>query len=280
MANKNNSVISKEQVNQLTEILAKLNISANIKSSSTQSVFEGIMQALSKLVEEKEKIGEQWQDTKGVKGVKEEMKKMKKEQRNLEDSVDAVKQRNLKGNIIINSHSNETKKVESLLLDDDNLEEKKMSVLDHVSDLIQEHYEVTIPASDVAACHRLKKGGVLIRFWNRKNGSAYQKLVSAIKCGGKFGKERKEGRVSRTSFNKKPPNMFCCFHLTKKRADIIKHLKALKKAGKIWSFQSNQNGMIYMKATETGPKTALTKDWDDGSESLTYSPEEIDRLLH
>ena len=66
---------------------------------------------------------------------------------------------------------------------------------------------------------------------------------------------------------------------TKKRADIIKHLKELKKKGKIWSFASNQNGVISMKVTEKGEKKILTRDWDDGPEVKTYTVEEIDRIL-
>ena len=103
-------------------------------------------------------------------------------------------------------------KVASLILDDDKLKEQNKSLLDHVTELIYEHYEVQVPHGDVEACHRLKKGGVLIRFWNRKIGSAYQDLVSAIKSGGKFGKEKKAARIAKTPFTRQPPNFFLCFH--------------------------------------------------------------------
>ena len=273
-------IVTEEQVNKLTTILNKLQMKTKIETSNNQSVFDGLLQVLGKLVDERENgQGEGWKDTKGVKTMKDDMSKIRVEQRKMDDGLDAIKQRNLKANIIINSHANEFKKIDSLILEDDELKKQNKSLLEHISELILEHYEVSIPPEDVSACHRLKKGGVLLRFWNRKNGSAYQQIVSAIKCGGKFGKEKKAARVARTPFTKQPPNFFLCFHLTKKRADIIKTLKDLKKKGKIWSFASNQNGVISMKKTETSGKMILTRDWDDGPECKTYTPDEIYKLV-
>ena len=44
-------------------------------------------------------------------------------------------------------------------------------------------YQISIPKEEVAACHRVGDHGIIISFLNRKEGSAYKRLLNPLKSG-------------------------------------------------------------------------------------------------
>ena len=167
-------------------------------------------------------------------------------------------------------------------------EREGLSYTDHILGLVKEHYEVEVPADDVVAIHPTKKEGFcILKIWNRKAGSAYQKLCTAIKTGGKFGRERREkqaeergerrrGQEERTQ--RVRPNFWATFQLTRRRSDLISKLKSLKKEKKISQFSSNENGDIFIKVDQKQKNQRLTYDWKVFN-SKTVTIEEVMKLV-
>ena len=259
--------------------LEKLGISnVKIDFQSPQSIISGLLLALTTAISD----NANWK-TKNDKAKKKEEEHISKDQRATEDSLDAMWQRNLKGNFLINSPENPEKNLKTEILSDDQLREKNISFTDHIRGLVLKHYDVDIPREDISACHRLKSGSALLRVWNRKNEAPYHELVGKVHSGGKAGAERKQARVDKTKLEDLPKrNVFICFQMTKKRGDIIKHLKSHKKSGKIKKFSSNQNGAISMtwipKNMTYEKSIILTRGWDELT-GKTFTIKEIDDLL-
>ena len=53
---------------------------------------------------------------------------------------------------------------------------EKKSVTDHACELLRRKYDIIVPPSDISACQKI---------WNRKEGSAWEKLSNQIKKGGR-----------------------------------------------------------------------------------------------
>ena len=100
----------------------------------------------------------------------------------------------------------------------------------HIIKLVQEKYDITIPESDIQACHRLPNKSVLLKIWNRKEGLAWENLVRKIKS------------PENNSFN-----VYFNFQLTNKRSNLLYECQMLKKTGKIDKFYSDENGHIKLK---------------------------------
>ena len=271
-------VMNTDDIAKLKLQLEKLGMDIKIDFNNIQSIVSGLLLALTTAVGDREG----WQDSR-VKNIEKDVDTLKKQQREVDDSQDAMWQRNLKGNFIINSPDNPEKGLKTELLTDDQLKEKNITFTEHVIGLVKEHYDVDMPSEDISACHRLKNGAALLKVWNRKNESAYQKLVGAVRSGGKAGAERKKMRADKTPAQDLPRrNVFICFHMTRRRSELIKKLKSEKKAHKITRFSSNQNGSITMtwKPLENGPEKSITitRNWDD-IDGKTYTPSEIDELI-
>lgn len=272
---------------QMMEILReKFNLDINTSSSDT--IITGLLKALLNFVHDG-----QWQQQKEPK-----FDRLLNQQRSCDDKIDALWQRQLKGNFIINSPEIAAKGLRSIIKSPEELEKDNIRYVDHIRGLVQEHYGVNIPACDVSACHPLRNGSALLRVWNRKSCAAYHQLVSAVKCGGKYGRmmrgrrrnqhqERREmgsegGGETRGEKEKSDttrPNFFVTFHLTRRRGELVKHLKNLKREGKIFSFSSCEKGEISFKRTQTEVKTLLTVKWDDHGDSKTFYPREINEKL-
>ena len=109
------------------------------------------------------------------------------------------------------------------------------------------------------ALHRLPNGSVIVRFWNRRPGSTWCKIVDGIKSG-----------------KNKDLNFYANFHLTRKRNGILYEVRQLKKAGKISKFFTDKNGQISLKIGENGAKIKVTYDAKRKDEApKTLTKEEI-----
>ena len=136
-------------------------------------------------------------------------------------------------------------------------------------------------------------------------GSAYAKLCSAILKGPKPSQPRKEeeivsqpgamegnemeggameGKASVQGAQKeevrkvKRPNFWLTFQLTKRRSDLIRKLKELKRDGKINHFTSNENGVISVTLSKGAAPKRLTLDYKNDN-SKTYYVGELLQLV-
>lgn len=266
------------------DLLDKLNTRLNltIDTSSHKSLISGLIEALFRVVSDGENA---WQTVESS-----QQKKSKNQERNNTDRIDALAQRNLKGNFIIHSPENQGKGLTSLLKRESDLGEE--SYVDHVRGLVESHYGVDIPRSDIAACHPLSNGAAILKIWNRKNCAPYHKLVAAVKVGGKFGlqqkqraRDKKQGgegeKEEKGTEEVKRPNLFLTFQLTRRRSELVKHLKTLKKSRKISSFTTDQNGLITFKKTFDSEKIFVTVKCDEeDSDKRTLWISEIDSMVN
>ena len=200
----------------------------------------------------------------------------------------------MKGNILFASPENESKNLKSIIQEPEEIGEENYT--QHICDTIKEHYGVTIdPVLDIAACHPTSKGCGIIRFKNRRMGSAFAKLCSAILKGPKStkkegpdgeegeGSAEGQGEGAQKDGSKKVrkgvrPNFWLTFQLTKRRADLIKKLKELKKSGKISHFTSNENGVINLFINKGEAPKRLTMDYRV-FQSKTYYIAELLQLV-
>ena len=213
---------------------AKPSTSTNINdidSSDINSILNALLTAvtatLDTLKEQKVEQGRQ-------------MKELQEEVRYQGDEIDEVKQRSMKGNLILSSPSGQQGK-SSIIKPLDQLNKESSTVTKHVTDLLKLKYNVDIPANDIQACHHLPNKSIVVRIWNRAPGSAWNRLVEEVKKGGK-----------------KEINVYANFQLTNKRNNIMYHLRTLKKEGKINKLYSNENGQISFKVKEQSSKVKVT----------------------
>ena len=209
----------------------------------------------------------------GLKEVREGMMGLEDRTRENSDFIDFCHQRSLKGNILLCSPSDPEKNLVSLIKSPEECEKEGMTYTDHILDLVKQHYEVDIPTQDIVAVHPTKKPGFcILKIWNRKMNSAYQKLCESIKTGGKFCRMRKqaegggkgERRGTQGVSNQQSQgrsNFWATFQMTRRRSELISTLKVLKKEKKIASFSSNENGDIWVKLNQQQKKTQITFDW-------------------
>ena len=161
----------------------------------------------------------------------------KERERVLEDELDDLRQRSLKGNLILS-----TTKGSNKILSEEQLIAKGSNAMEHAICLIEEKMEVKIPTSDVQDCHFLPGGSIILRCWNVSPKSAFKILVDRIKSGK----------------GKKDIPLYINFQLTKRRATLLFHLRALKREGKISKFYSDEGGSVALRVRDGGPKVKLT----------------------
>lgn len=189
--------------------------------------------------------------------------------RTVEDELDEMQQRSLKGNLVLTSRdipanpSRRTPAVKSVLRSDEELGDR--SLLDHVLDLVKDKYQVTVPHSDVQACHRLPHGAVILRIWNRRPGSAWAKLSQAIKS-----------KPSNPNLN-----FYANFHLTSRRQNLTFLVRNMKRNQQISRFYTDENGAISIKVKETDRKHVITfhREGRIRSSVLTMTKEELEKFV-
>ena len=178
--------------------------------------------------------------------------------RELEDEKDDFRQKSLKGKFIITSPKNG----EDLVGKADDYKDEN-EVVEAAIDLAKKKYKVDIPESEISSCYALKKGGMVIGLWNFGRGSAYQKLVSAIK--------------SNRDVNKNM-NVYFNYMLTKKRNSLLFKVRELKRqeGSKIKKFFTDENGNITI-LKEEGEKERITFNLES---RRTISEEELVSKFH
>ena len=158
-----------------------------------------------------------------------------------EDEVDECRQRGLKGNLILSSPTNLANNKATVIKTDDQLKQDNETLTSHILGLVNTKYEVNVPVGDVQALHRLPNGTVILRIWNRRPGSAWDRLLHAIKTGKNAGF-----------------HFFANFHLTRRRNGLLYEIRQLKKAGRIHKFYTDENGKISFRTKDKGDKHQVT----------------------
>jgi hypothetical protein len=174
---------------------------------------------------------------------------------------DETKQRSLKGNIIISSPPGQDKL--RILKSKEDLEKEEYCVTDYAIEIMQLKYGVSVPKSDIQACHFLPNKSILLRIWNRVPGSAWSILIDKIKKGGN-----------------KEYHVYGNFMLTARRNAISYHLRTLKKSGKISKLYTTESGVLSFKIKDDRDKIRVTYVSNKkGDDPRTLSIKEIDSLL-
>ena len=157
------------------------------------------------------------------------------------DEIDEMRQRSLKGNLILSSPNLPAIKKVSLIKSDEQIKKEGSNLTQHVLELLKTKYGTDVPEGDIQALHRLPNGTIILRLWNRKPGSAWADLVNGIRSG-----------------KNREINFFANFHLTKRRNSLLYEVRQLKKSGQIWKFYTDENGTISFRAKDGGNKIRAT----------------------
>ena len=222
------SAMEEPELQGAAEVLALLdNMKKELKSTKSNKVEKlpemllGLTAAVQILVEKLKDIPD----------------RAKERERLLEDEIDEVRQRSLKGNLIIS-----TTKTSNAIPPEEQLLAQGRTATDQALDLLKDKLDVSVPRGDVQDCHYLPGGNLIIRIWNVAPKSAFRCIVDKIKSG---------------KGNKEVP-IYVNFHLTKRRSSILFHLRTLKREGKIAKFYSDEGGAIAIRVKEGSNKIRLT----------------------
>ena len=110
----------------------------------------------------------------------------------------------------------------------------------------------------------MQNGNVIVRVWNKRPGSAWSKLVTAIRSG-----------------NSKEMNLYINFHLTKRRNAILYKLRNLKKEKIITKFFSDENGSLSFLKNIGGKKLKVTYFSNEKfGIPITLHEDEIDKIVN
>ena len=96
----------------------------------------------------------------------------------LEDEVDDVKQRSIKGNLLIS-----TTKGSNYIQTEEVILAKGSDAKLYALELVEQKYSVKIAESDVQEAHYLPGGNMLLRLWNTAPKSGFRLLIDRIKSG-------------------------------------------------------------------------------------------------
>ena len=175
--------------------------------------------------------------------LEEEKEELVKRCDRLELDTDALRQRSMKGNLIVSSPKQGG--VESRLVrlprQQDGYQGKETTT-QMVLRAVEEHSRVVFPLGDVAACHQL--GGrdshtYILRISNLSPHSAWDTLTA-----GMMGKKDAEGRYF------KKDNIYLSHQLTPSRATFVKEVvKVAHKAKRITGYSTDQNGITRVSKT-------------------------------
>ena len=170
-----------------------------------------------------------------------------------EDEIDHLKQKSLKGKIIISSKNQDHIKT------DNQLKQENKTLASHVKDLVKLKYKLDITEENIQTCFRLKKGGILVKFWKKGKGSEFHTLSSKIKSA--------EGSDINLYFN---------FMLTGRRGELLYEIRKLKRDGKIAKFYSDEEGSISIQWNRGERKVKVTDTWQEGKKALvTWTLDEL-----
>jgi len=220
---------SKVQTKDKKTKKSKGGIDAKIDPTNLNSVLSLIVQAITVLVDQNYILREH----------KVRIDELEKQNRAQGDLLDEIQQRSMKGNIILSGVPGKDKP--SLIKSQEQLKQEKVTSTNYACQLIKSKYNVTVPENDIQACHYLPNNTILVRFWNRKEGTAWDHLTTEIKKGGK-----------------KEVGLFANFQLTSRRNSLMYHLRSMKKEGKISKLFSNENGQLGLKVSDSSEKKVIS----------------------
>ena len=160
------------------------------------------------------------------KAEQEELEEMKIKYAELETECDEVRQRSMNGNIILSSPNLQDKPtllVPKQITDPVTGCIRNECCTEMCARLIYMKTGVTVPVTDIVACHVLSKQGsdstYIIRFGNRRPGSAFDIVAAGMLTG-----RNKESKANFTN-----ANVFLNFQLTKKEVNWFVMSEQLKK---------------------------------------------------
>ena len=227
------------------DILANVKTVASNTSSKQvdlKAVIDVLKVAIVDLAKLVEKGGEE--DSKKTENLKKQIKQQDDKIKTLDerlkqqdDEIDNQIQRNLKGKIVITSSDKEPSPIKNK----EGIAAEGIKLEKHVVNLIKDKYNVEIKEDDIKSCYHLQKGGVVVSFWKKSQGSAFQKLATAIKSN--------TGARSNIFFN---------FMLTKKRSKLLFEIRKLKRAGTVSKFYSDEDGTISIRIAKDNRSEKVT----------------------
>ena len=206
-AAKNNPNISEPTINRLLKTIYPDNkdVVQGLDLGDPKSILDHLVPALMTLVDKivklESSIAEKEENPPKNQPLHADLGDLQQRVRAQEDELDEARQRELKGNIIISSPAKGGQP--SLIKNDSELQEQKKSLIDHANDLLHKKYGLTIPPEDFIACHRLKNN-IFMKIFNRKEGSAWAKLMPLIKS---------------TPMNN--TNVYVNFQMTRRRSEMM-----------------------------------------------------------
>ena len=186
------------------------------------------------------------QKTVETKAEKVELDSLRVKVQELEEECDEVRQRLMKGNLIISSPNRDN--APSL-----GIRQQKFDIATNTTKLetkvevcvrmILQKTGVAMPVSDIVACHPLgnRRGAettYILRVINRKPGSAWDTLAAALLTG----KNNQSGKYCNNDIN-----CYINFQLTKKKGELMKKIKEAKKNLKVVKYGADQNGRVTVK---------------------------------
>jgi len=174
-----------------------------------------------------------------------------------EDEIDHLKQKSLKGRIIITSKSQYG---QCNIKTDDQLRQENKSLADHLTELVKLKYgQDIITEGSIQTCFRLKKGGILVKFWKNGKGSPFQTLSTKIK-----------------SAQESDINLYFNFMLTSRRGELLFKIRKMKKEGKIAKFYSDEDGSISIQIARGERKIKVTDTILEGTNKIkTWTVDEV-----
>ncbi len=106
---------------------------------------------------------------------------------------------------------------------------------------------VTIPQSDISACHVLSKRGAdstyILRISNMKPGSSWDILAAGMLT----------GKNKETKANFSDANVFLNFQLTRKKGNMLREVRKAKADRKVMKYGTDQNGRITVRVRQNSP---------------------------
>ena len=242
--------VADDHVHDIKEIiqnLGKVVITLNPNGKKTTENIATSLESLKKCVEDLASL---------VQKDHEEQADHAKTVREHDDEIDHLRQKSLKGKIIITSKVVEG---EGRIKAADQIEREGGTLAKHVIELVKHKYNIDITEDDIASCFHLPKGGIMVTFWKKWKSSPFLNLITAIK----------------SPKNSHLP-LYFNFMLTKRRSKLLFNIRKLKQDNKIFKFYSDEDGSITIKVKPGEKNMKVTDISTEGSSKLkTWTDEEL-----
>jgi hypothetical protein len=164
------------------------------------------------------------------------------------DATDKLEQRYLKGKFVLSTVSKPDERRAFPLEDRDNAG----LAVDVVVQMCAMKLGVTITPDDLKTCHYTQNGSIVFRMGDLKYNSPYDAMVRAIKSGR----------------NREIP-VFFNFMLTRRRTDLLYHVRMGKRNGQIHRFFSDSDGSITIIPREGDTRFRITDSYNFETKTQT-----------